>query len=57
MIIPELMYFVMLMYSAVNVHVNMGANGCHIKAGREGSILNPSLRKSYKYMSEKECQK
>ena len=37
--IPELMYFVMLMHSAVNVHVNTGANENPIKAVREGSII------------------
>ena len=41
---------------AVNAHVNKGGNGNHIKAVREGSIINPSLRKSHKYMPEKECQ-
>ena len=38
-IIPELMYFVMLTHSAVNVHVNTGANWYPIKAVREGSII------------------
>ena len=33
------MYFVMLMHSAVNVHVNTGANENPIKAVREGSII------------------
>ena len=31
MIIPELMYLVMLTHSAMNVNVNTGANGSHIK--------------------------
>ena len=40
MIIPELrMYFVMLTHSAVNVHVNTGANGNPVKTVREGSII------------------
>ena len=39
MIIPELVYFMMLTHSAVNVHVNTGANGNPIKAVREGSVI------------------
>ena len=41
MIIPKLMYLVMLTHSAVNVHVNTGANGNPIKAVRRCD--NPSL--------------
>ena len=39
MIIPELVYFVMLTHSAMNIHVNTGTNGNPIKAVREGSII------------------
>ena len=34
-----LMYFMIVMHSAVNVHVNTGANGNSMKAVREGSII------------------
>ena len=33
------MYFVMLTHSAVDIHVNTGANGNPIKAVRESSII------------------
>ena len=54
MIIPKVMYFVMFTHLAVNVHVNMGANGNPIKAVKEGSIIlfkratSTSQRKSAK---------